>query len=109
LSDVFAIRMETIGSIADMIAQEIVFGLPDGYWDAYRAALRATDAVQVDASAAKIFRPEQALLVVAGDAEIIAPVLSRFGEVTVVDPEQEFRAVRTLAMDPNAPLEAPSH
>jgi predicted Zn-dependent peptidase len=107
LSDVFAIRMETIGSIADMIAQQVVFGLPEDYWDVYRAALRATDATQAAASAAKTFHPDQALLVVAGDADVIAPVLSRFGEVTVVDPEHEFQAVRTLAMDPNAPLEAP--
>lgn len=109
LSDVFAIRMETLGSIADMIAQEIVFGLPDGYWDLYRAALRATDAEQTGASARKTFHPDQALVVVAGDAEAIAPVLSHFGEVTVLDPAQEFHAVRTLAMDPNAPLEGPSN
>ena len=105
LSDVFAIRMETIGSIADMIAQQIIFGLPDGYWDTYRAALRATDGEQAGASAAKTFHPDQALLVVAGDADVIGPVLSHFGEVTVVDPEHEFQSVRTLAMDPNAPLE----
>jgi predicted Zn-dependent peptidase len=109
LSDVFAIRMETIGSIADMIAQEIVFGLPDGYWDAYRAALRATNAAQAGASAAKIFRPEKALLVVAGDADVIAPVLSHFGDVTVLDPEHEFQTMRTLPMDPNAPIERPSN
>lgn len=107
LSDVFAIRMETLGSIADMTAQQIVFGLPDGYWDAYRAALRASDAPQAAASAQKIFHPDRAIIVVAGDADLIAPVLSRFGDVTVVDPTQEFKAVRTLAMDPNAPLDPP--
>ncbi len=108
LSDVFAIRMETLGSIADMIAQQIVFGLPDGYWDAYRTALRATDATEAGASGAKIFHPETSLLVVAGDADVIAPVLARFGEVTVVDPEHEFQPLRTIAMDPNAPLERPA-
>jgi predicted Zn-dependent peptidase len=96
LSDVFAIRMETIGSIANMVVQQTELGLPDGYWDAYRSALRATDPAAAAAAALKIFHPEKSLVVVAGDAEIIAPSLARFGEVTVVDPEHEFQTVRTI-------------
>jgi zinc protease len=105
LSDVFAIRMETIGSIADLLAQQSSMGLPDGYWDGYRAAVRSTNAAEASAAAAKIYHPSQSLVVVAGDAETIAPVLVHFGEVTILDPAQEFRSIKTLAMDPNAPLE----
>ncbi len=100
LSDVFAIRMETIGSIADMVVQQIDLGLPDGYWDSYRAALRATEAASAAAAGQKIFHPERALVVVAGDAEVIAPSLAHFGEVTVVDPEHEFQTVRTIPAEP---------
>ncbi len=96
LSDVFAIRMETIGSIADLIVAQNELGLPDGYWDTYRSALRATDAPAVDAAAAKILQPSKALVVVAGDADAIASPLARFGEVTVVDPENGFRTIKTL-------------
>jgi zinc protease len=107
LSDVFAIRMETIGSIADLLAQQSAMRLPDGYWDSYRSLVRAVDAAQANASAQKIFRPAQSLIVVAGDAETIAPVLARFGDVTVLDPAQEFRTTTTLAMDPGVPIEVP--
>jgi zinc protease len=107
LSDVFAIRMETLGSIADLLAQQSAMRLPDGYWDSYRSLVRAVDAAQANASAKKIFRPAESLIVVAGDAETISPVLTRFGEVTILDPAEEFRTRATLAMDPNVPLEAP--
>jgi hypothetical protein len=32
-------------------------------------------------------------------------VLVHFGDVTILDPAQEFRSIKTLAMDPNAPLD----
>jgi zinc protease len=94
LSDVFAIRMETIGSIADMVVSQEQLGLPDGYWDAYRRELRGTEPDQAAAAAKKMFRPEKALVVVAGDADVIAPELAKIGEVTIVDPEKEFKVVK---------------
>ena len=73
-----------------------VLGLPDGYWDTYRAALRATDPAEAAAAAQRIFHPGKALVVVAGDADVIAEPLAHFGEVTVVDPEREFQTVKTI-------------
>jgi zinc protease len=90
LSDVFAIRMETIGSIADMVVSQEQLGLADGYWDSYRRELRATEPDQAAAAAKKMFRPDKALVVVAGDADAIAPELAKIGDVTIVDPEKEF-------------------
>ena len=96
LSDIFAVRMETIGAIADMVAQLRDLDLPDDYWDTYRAALRAVTTVDTDTEAAKIFTPDHALIIVAGDADVVADPLTRFGDVTVVDPEHDFRVLRTL-------------
>jgi zinc protease len=96
ISDVFAIRMETIGSIADMVVTQETFGLPDGYWDAYRKQVRATEAPEAEAAAKKLYSPDKAIIVVAGDADVIGPELAKFGEVTVVDPEKEFKTMRTL-------------
>jgi zinc protease len=96
LSDVFAVRMETIGAIADMVAQLRELDLPDDYWDSYRAALRAVKAGDVAGQSASLLAPEHALVIVAGDADAIADSLTRFGDVTVVDPEQDFRVLRTL-------------
>ncbi len=91
LSDIFAIRMETIGAIADLVVTQESFGLPDGYWDAYRKEVRATDAAQAAEAAKKLYDEKKALIVVAGDADAIAPDLAKFGDVTVVDPEKEFK------------------
>lgn len=95
LSDIFAIRMETIGSIADMVVTLESFGLPMGYWDTYRKEVRATGSADA-AAAARVMYGDKALVVVAGDADVIAPPLARFGEVTVVDPEKEFKTIRTV-------------
>lgn len=96
ISDVFAIRMETIGSIADMVVTQETFGLPEGYWDAYRKQVRATDPAEAEAAARKLYTTGKAIIVVAGDADVIAPELAKFGEVTVVDPEKEFKTMRTV-------------
>ena len=96
LSDVFAIRMETIGSIADMVVTQEILGLPDGYWDAYRKELRRIEPQQAEEAAKRLYTRDRILLVIAGDADVIAQDLTRFGEVTVVDPEKEFKPMRTL-------------
>jgi predicted Zn-dependent peptidase len=95
LSDIFAIRMETIGSIAEMLATQEMLGLPDGYWDAYRKQLRATDAKDVAEIVPKLMSDKN-LIVVAGDADVIGSELARFGEVTVLDPEKEFKIMKTI-------------
>jgi zinc protease len=102
-SDIFAVRMETIGSIADMVSQLRELGLADDYWDTYRAALRAVTTADVDAEAAKTFGIDHAIIIVAGDADVVAQPLARFGEVTIVDPEHDFRIVRTIPKT-NLPL-----
>ncbi len=105
LSDVFAIRMETIGSIADMVVEADTLSLPDGYWDSYRMAVRGVHAAEAGAAAAKLFHADRAVVVVAGDADIIGPSLTHFGDVTVVDPAHEFKVIKSLPENKNASIE----
>jgi zinc protease len=101
LADLFAIRMETIGSIAEMVVTQEVLGLPDGYWDTYKKALRATEADDAKHAASAVYGAgDNALIVVAGDADAIAQGLTRFGEVTVVDAEKEFKVMKTIPQAP---------
>ncbi len=102
LSDVFAIRLETVAAIADYVVLQDAFDLGDGYWDRYRADVRSVDAPRASAAAAKLFGAAAGgtLIVVAGDADMIAPALAKFGEVTVVDPEKDFKTVKTLSKAP---------
>ncbi len=95
LSDIFAIRMETIGSIADLVVLQDALGLPDGTWDKYRAEVRATNAAAASSAGADLVKGPE-LIVVSGDADAIAQDLTAYGEVTVLDPEAEFKVVRTL-------------
>jgi predicted Zn-dependent peptidase len=90
LSDVFAVRMETIGSIADMIAELRTMSLPLDYWDGYRAEVRKIEPANAAAAAARTFHADRSLVVVAGSAGAIAQGLARFGDVTVLDPERDF-------------------
>jgi zinc protease len=96
LADVFAIRMETIGSIAEMVVTQETLGLPERYWDTYRRELRATTPDQAAEAAKTLYAGGKVLVAVAGDADVIATDLARFGEVTVVDPEKEFKVLRTV-------------
>ena len=96
LSDIFAVRMETIGAIANLVTTQRKLELPDAYWDDYRAALRAVTMQAVADESASVLHADRLLIVVAGDADAIAAPLARFGEVTVVDPEREFAVIRTV-------------
>lgn len=107
LADVFALRMETIGSVADMVVSLDVLGLPDDYYDTYRKALGAVTAADAEKVAAEHVRDGHAIVVVAGDAATIAPMLAHFGEVTIVDPQKGFEREKTVPANPSAPLELP--
>jgi zinc protease len=95
LSDIFAIRMETVGSIAEMVVTQETFGLPDGYWDSYRQKLKATEPNDAADMSSQMFT-DKGLLIVSGDAEVIGNDLAKFGEVTVFDPEKEFKTLKTI-------------
>lgn len=95
LADAFAIRLETIGAIANAIVGKDELGLPDGWYDAYRKELRATSAADAAAASKRLFAGKP-LVVVAGDADAIAEPLARFGDVTVVDPEHELKETKRI-------------
>ena len=105
LADIFSVRMETIGSVADMTVSLKVLGLPDDYYDVYRKEIRDTSAEAAQKGMAEHLREGHAVIAVAGDAERIGPVLSHFGDVVVVNPEKEFERIRTIPANPSAPIE----
>ena len=107
LSDVFAIKLETIGAVADELGRLRTLGLPDDYDDGYRKELREVTPALALKAASSAIRPGHLVLVVAGDAAVIGPMLSHFGQVKVVDPTKNFDRVRTIPMNADAPLEVP--
>lgn len=105
LADVFAIRMETLGAVAGELAHLKIMGLPDDYDDGYRKELRDITAPLALKASSEAIRPGHAVVVVAGDAKIIGPMLSHFGEVKVLDPTRDFERERTIPMNAEAPIE----
>lgn len=105
LSDVFAIKMETSSSIADMVAALETLGLDDEHYDTYRQRIGEVGAKAAFDAAAATARDGHWVIAVAGDAEKIGPALSHFGDVFVYSPEKDFQKVRTIPANPLAPIE----
>jgi predicted Zn-dependent peptidase len=87
LSGVFVMRIETQDGLASQIAAVKLLGLPLEYLEKYTLRIRAVEASQIRAAAAKYISPEAASIVVVGDASAIARDLERFGEVSIVKAE----------------------
>lgn len=89
LDGVFPIRYETTDSIARALAALTVYGLPNDYFDNYRANIRRVTAMDVLHAADKYLHPDQLQLVVVGDPAVIAAPLAALdaGPVSVYDAE----------------------
>ena len=92
LSDSFPLKVDTPGKLAELVMKLRAFGLPDDYWDRYRNWIRATSASEAQYVARNYIRPQEALVVIVGQAADFAQSLERFGPVTVVSPDGEVKA-----------------
>jgi zinc protease len=106
LSDALAIRLGSVGDLADAIVHLRTLGLWDDALAVYTKALRAMTPEAAGKAAPEHFRSGHAVVVVAGDAEVVGPVLSHFAEVKVVDPTKGFQRLRSIPMNAGASLDA---
>jgi zinc protease len=106
LSGGFA-RRGTLGAVADELVHLHTLGLPDDHDDGYRRELNEITPALALKAATDHLRAGHEVIVVVGDAAVVGPMLSHFGEVKVVDPTRDFARIRTLPMDGGAALEAP--
>jgi predicted Zn-dependent peptidase len=68
LVGVFPLRFETTGGIAGAIEPLPVYGLPDDYWLTYRSRIEDVGPADVRAAAIDLVRPDEALILLTGDA-----------------------------------------
>jgi zinc protease len=89
LSGVFPIRYETTAAIATAIANLVVYGLDDGYFDAYRAHIQAITSADVLEAAKRHLDPGRLKIVAVGDQNQIRESLAALdgGPVFVFDTE----------------------
>ena len=89
LSGVFPIRYETTAAVATALANLVVYGLDDSYFDTYRANIQSVTTTDVLEAAQRHLRPERLRVVVVGDPAQVAQPLGALdvGEVSIYDPE----------------------
>lgn len=75
LVGVFPLRFETTSGIAAAIEPLAVYDLPSDWWQRYRERLEAVDADAVQLAARQLVRPDDALILVVGDAARIGDEL----------------------------------
>jgi predicted Zn-dependent peptidase len=88
IAGVFPLRLESVGQVASLITEQVVYGLPDDYHATYRERIRGVSVDSAWAAARGHVRPHEAQIVVVGDAATVAPALESLalGPVDVVGP-----------------------
>ncbi len=86
LVGVFPLRFETTGGIAGAIEPLAVYDLPDDWWHTYRDKLEAVGTAEVHAVARELVRPDEALILLTGDAATLRTELEAadLGPVRVI-------------------------
>lgn len=89
LDGVFPIRYETTSAIAAALATLVVYGLPDDWYDAYRARVRAVTEADVLAAAQRLLHPDALQMVVVGNTAAIRERMNgmQFGTLHEYDAE----------------------
>jgi len=86
LIGVFPLRFETTGGVAAAMEPLAVYGLPDDWWQTYRSRIEAVTPPIGHAAASELIRPDEALILLTGDAEAVREELeaAALGPVEVV-------------------------
>jgi zinc protease len=79
IAGVFPLRLETTGQVAARIAELLIYDLPDDFFATYRENIRGVTAEAARAAGAETLRPEEMVVVVAGDAEAVRGPLEELG------------------------------
>jgi predicted Zn-dependent peptidase len=87
LVGVFPLRFETTGGIAAAIEPIAVYGLADDFWQTYRGRIEAVGTAEAHAAAVELIRPDEMLILAAGDAAAIRAEVEALdlGAVEVVE------------------------
>jgi len=88
LTGVFPIRTETQDGLAGLVANQVMYGLPDDYLQTYRENIDAVTLDDVQRVADAYIHPERLAMVIVGDADAILPQAKEYAEdIEVFDAE----------------------
>lgn len=80
LTGVYPIRLETQEGLIDQLVQIKMFALPDNYLDIYRDRIQAVTLEQIQQVARKYVKPEEAAIVIVGDASQLEDQVKPYAE-----------------------------
>ncbi len=77
---------ETNGAVSGSLVEQILYDLPDDYFDTYSGRIRGLSSTELDRVAARIVKPENMTWVVVGDRAKIEEGLRSFGyDIRLID------------------------
>jgi predicted Zn-dependent peptidase len=83
LNGIFVMSMVTQNGLANQLSMTRTMGLPESYLETYVTRVRSVEPDQIQGVARKYITPEDATIVVVGDAGKLAKALEKFGPVRV--------------------------
>jgi hypothetical protein len=98
LTGSFPLTIETPAQIAGQVASSRLLGQAKDHVQTWRQRLAAVTAADVQRVARAHYHPENAVIVISGDANVLKPKLEKFGKITIVD--EEGRPVTAAATTP---------
>lgn len=82
----FPAGFETVGGISNQLANLVVYGLPDSYFNDYIAKVNAVTLADVNRVANKYLDPSKMAIVIVGDRKVIEPGLKDLGmPISILD------------------------
>lgn len=83
MAGLFLLRLETQDGVATQLNTIRTLGLPNDYLETYTTRVRSVEPDQIEAAAKKFLAPEQAAIVIVGDASKIGDAVKKLGDVTI--------------------------
>jgi hypothetical protein len=101
LTGSFPLTIETPAQIAGQVASSRLLGQAKDHVQTWRQKLAAVTAADVQRVARAHYHPENAVIVISGDANVLKPKLEKFGKITIVDEEGRPVAAADAAVKPS--------
>lgn len=75
------LQFETNGQVCQRLGRRLIYGLPEDYWETYRANVEAVSPEQVSEVCRRYLTPDRLVLVTVTDAESTRAELERIGPI----------------------------
>jgi len=80
------LQFETAAQITRKVSRQRIYGLPEDYWETFRARLEAVTAEQVREACRSYLDPDRLVLLAVADAKTATPAMEALGGVRVRPP-----------------------